>query len=123
MKALKMGIIRGQHARGRAEFADRGVGGLRDGYTASQIPDLTHSTWSLALGEKSVDQSFRTWVDFLFANTMLMRLANRLPLELPDLLMCPMPKEGRRGTGWCLVAVMDQSKSLPPCFCWLLTVL
>jgi hypothetical protein len=42
---------------------------------------------------------------------MLMRLSNRLPMELADLFLMPLPKEGPRGDGWCLVAIMDQGKT------------
>jgi hypothetical protein len=38
---------------------------------------------------------------------MLLRLSNRLPMELPDLFSIPLPNEGPHGTGWCLVTVMD----------------
>lgn len=46
LKVLKIGIVRGQFARSRLKFADRGVGSLRDGYLASQIPDHTHAVWT-----------------------------------------------------------------------------
>ena len=42
---------------------------------------------------------------------MLLRLSNRLPMELADLFLMPLPKEGTRGDGWCLVAVMDRGKT------------
>jgi hypothetical protein len=41
VKALKTSIVRGQHARRRAEFDDRGLSTIKDGYTAKQIPDMT----------------------------------------------------------------------------------
>jgi hypothetical protein len=41
VKALKTLIVRGQHARCRAEFDDRGLSTIRDGYTAKQILDMT----------------------------------------------------------------------------------
>jgi hypothetical protein len=37
---------------------------------------------------------------------MLLRLSNRLPIELLDLFLMPLAKEGPNGTGWCLVTVM-----------------
>jgi len=40
LKALKTSIVRGEHARRREEFIDRGISTFRDGYLASQIPDL-----------------------------------------------------------------------------------
>ena len=41
LTALKTSIARGQHQRRRAEFEDRGLATIRDGYTGAQIPDLT----------------------------------------------------------------------------------
>ena len=38
---------------------------------------------------------------------MLLRLSNRLPIELLDLFSMPLPREGPKGDGWCLVTVMD----------------
>jgi hypothetical protein len=38
LTALKTSIARGQHQRRRAEFEDRGLATIRDGYTAMQIP-------------------------------------------------------------------------------------
>ena len=35
LKALETSIIRGEHARRREEFADRGISTFRDGYLAS----------------------------------------------------------------------------------------
>lgn len=112
IKALETSLVRGEHLRCRKEYIDRGVGTMRDGYLQRQIPDPTHQIWSLAFGEKAIEQSFRTLVDFLFGNTMLLRLRNRLPMEIPDLFLMPLPKEGVRGNGWCLVCVMDQGKYL-----------
>ncbi len=87
LAALKQSLIRGQHARSRAELVDRGKGTIKDGYTAAQIPDLTHAAWAIRQS-KSVESSLRTWLDFL--------LGNRLPLELPDLFALPLPTEGQR---------------------------
>jgi hypothetical protein len=50
LKALKTSIIRGEHLRRREEFTDRGISTFRDGYLASQIPDLHHQVWSESLG-------------------------------------------------------------------------
>ena len=112
IKALQTSIVRGEHQRRRNEFADRGLGTIMDGYVASQIPDLTHKVWTRSLGENVAEQHFRTWVDFLFGNSMLLRLSNRLPMELPDLFSISFPKEGRDGNVWGLVAVMDQGECL-----------
>ena len=94
VRALKTSIVRGQHARRRAEFDDRGLSTIKDGYTAKQIPDMTRAVWRDALGPHTSEQSLRTNLDFLFGNTMLLRQSNRLPLELPDLFSLDLPKEG-----------------------------
>jgi hypothetical protein len=111
LTALKTSIARGQHQRRRAEFEDRGLATIRDGYTAMQIPDLTKKAWGQSLGGSCTEQLFRTQLCFLFGNSMLLRLSNRLPMELPDLFSMPLPNEGPNGTGWCLVTVMGQGKT------------
>ena len=111
LKALETSILRGEHARRRGEFTDRGISTFRDGYVASQIPDLNHQVWSEGLGKSVVEQSLRTQLDFLLGNTMLLRSSNRLPIELADLFLMPLPKEGPRGDSWCLVTIMDQGKT------------
>jgi hypothetical protein len=111
MTALKTLIAQGQHQRRRDEFTDRGLATIRDGYVASQIPDLTRKVWGQCLGQNQVEQQFRTQLCFLFGNAMLLRLSNRLPMELPDLFSIPLPNEGPKGRGWCLIAVVDQSKT------------
>ena len=113
IKALKTSVARGQHARRRAEFEDRGLATIKDGYTAKQIPDMTRATWRNALGVRTSEQSLRTNLDFLLGNMMLLRQSNRLPLELPDLFAMDLPKEGQKGKGWCFVVVMDQGKYHP----------
>jgi hypothetical protein len=82
------------------------VNNIKDGYTAAQIPLLANSVWNKRRG-RYVEASFRTQVDFLFGNSMLMRSSNRLPLELPDLFLMPLEKEGLRGDATCMVAQMD----------------
>ena len=111
LKALESSIVRGEYARRREEFTDRGISTFRDGYLASQLPDLHRQVWSEGLGWGTAEQALRTQVDFLLWNSMLLRLSNRLPIELADLFLMPLPKEGTRGDGWCLVAVMDQGKT------------
>ncbi len=110
MKALKSSIARGEHAQRRAEFADRGIATIQDGYMATQIPIVYDKVWGLSLGAHSAEMSLRTYTDFLFGNTMLLRSSNRLPMELPDLFLMPLPREGIRGDGWCIVMVTDQGK-------------
>ena len=87
---------------------------IRDGYTERQIATLMGAAWACGGGGGgAVEQHFQTQLDFLLGNTMLMRLSNRLLLELPDLFMIPLKNEGTRGDSWAMVAVMDQGKSTP----------
>jgi hypothetical protein len=72
VKALKTSIARGQHQRRRAEFEDRGISTIKDGYTAKQIPDMTRAVWRNALGPRTSEQSFRTNLDFLLGHAMLL---------------------------------------------------
>src|SRR5439155_5238696 len=100
IKALKTTIVCGQYAHRREEFTDCGVGTITDGYLASQIPDLTRAAWT-ERSPCSLEQSLRTQVDFLFGNSMLLRLSNRLSMELPDLFALSLPKEGQKPGVWC----------------------
>lgn len=110
IKALEASLVRSEHTCQRKEYTDHGVGNMRDGYLQRQIPGLPHQVWSLVFGEKAIGQSFRTLVDFLFGNTMLLWLSDRLRMELPDLFLTLLPKKCVRGNGWCLACVMDQGK-------------
>jgi len=110
VKALKTSIVRGEHQRRRTEFEDRGLSTIKDRYTAKQIPDMTKAVWRNALGPRTSEQSLRTNLDFLLGHAMLLRQSNRLPIELPDLFLMDLPREGQKGKGWCLVVVMDQGK-------------
>jgi hypothetical protein len=96
---LKTLIARGQHQRRRDEYTDRSLATIRDGYVASQIPDLARKVWSTCLGAACIEQQFRTQLCFLFGNSMLLRLSNRLLMELPDLFSIPLPNEGPKGQG------------------------
>jgi len=84
---------------------------MKDGY-ASQIADFTDTVW----GERrktSIEQSFRTLVDFLLGNSMLLRQNNRLSLELADFFTMLLPKEGQGEGIWCLVVALLQGKHCP----------
>ena len=115
IKALKTTIVHGQHARCREEFTNHGIGTITDGYLASQIPDLTRAAWA-ERSLHSLEQSLRTQVDFLFGNSILLRLSNCLSMELPDLFALSLLKEGQKPGVWCLFTVMDQGKKSPPPF-------
>ena len=109
LNALKMSVVRREHHRRREEFVDRGEATIQDGYTVAQILHVHDKVWSFELGgERAIEQAFRTKIDFLFGNSMLLRSSNRLPMELPDLFAVDLPREGVSGCGWAFIAVMDQ---------------
>lgn len=58
IKALETSLVRVEHMRQRKEYTDRVIGTMRDGYLQCQILGLTHQVWSLAFGEKAIEQSF-----------------------------------------------------------------
>ena len=97
MKALESSILRGEHARRRKAFIGRGISTFRDSYLASQIPDLNRQVWSEGLGKGVVEQSIWTQLSFLVGNYMLLWSSNRLPIELADLFLMPLLKEGPPG--------------------------
>ena len=121
IKALETSIARGEHQRRRREYVDRGLATIRDGYMASQILDICRQVWQSGLGPQKEEQHLRTFVDFLFGNSMLLRLSNRLPIELPYIFSMPLVREGPKGNSWCLVTVMDQGKVV--CFIIMLSQL
>jgi hypothetical protein len=110
IKAMQIAIHRGEFDRLRREYEDRGVGTMLDGYTEDKVPDIAHQVWSQNLGRHAAPQELRTHVDFLFGHSMLLRLGNRLPLELPDLFSMALKSEGSEGKGWCIVAVLRHGK-------------
>src|SRR5437667_8129810 len=95
IKALKTTIVCGQHAHCQEEFTDYSISTIIDRYLASQIPDLTRAAWA-ERSPHSLEQSLWTQVDFLFGNSMLLRLSNRLSIELPDLFAFSLLKEGQK---------------------------
>ena len=109
IKALKTTIVHGQHVHHQKEFTDHGVSTITDGYLASQIPDLTRAAWA-ERSPRSLEQSLRTQVDFLFGNSILLKLSNHLSMELSDLFTLSLLKEGQKSGIWCLVAVINQGK-------------
>jgi hypothetical protein len=115
IKAVQTMVSRQQHQRLRDEYKDRGIDTLKDGYTAAQIPDVSAVVWRERAAKK-IEPLLRGNVGFLLGNSMLMRASNQLPLELPDLFLLPLPKEGPAGAPnkvRCLVATMQQGKSFP----------
>ena len=70
---------------------------------------LHWKVWTLSLSGHSAKMSLQTYVDFLFGNTMLLRLSNRLLIELPDLFLMCLLQEGIKGNGWCIVMCWNNS--------------
>ena len=91
LKALKENILRQTWSRKRSERGDYGEGTIKDSYMPSQILDHTTTVWR---ERKAIGCAFRTQVDFLLGNHMLLRLSNRLPIELPDCFCLDLQNEG-----------------------------
>lgn len=90
----------------KANFEDRGVGTVMDGYTTTdQIADIT----AFYFGEKSV-KDFRNNLSFLLSHFCLLRGESARKAELPDLQLVDIENEG---SGACpaMVLVMRQGKT------------
>ena len=110
-EAIKAGILRKSYQNSRLAFDDRGVGTIKDSYTASQIPAFTRCCWR---GTDAPGQHLRTYVDFLLGNHMLLRYSNRSPIELADCFSLELPNEGSRkekSPTKALIVVMRQGKT------------
>jgi hypothetical protein len=83
-------ILREAACRSRSEWADRILNTIKDGYSPAKIPEHTAAAWRFS----DVNSGFRTNVNFLLGNHMLLRSSNRLPLELADCFCLDLPKEG-----------------------------
>jgi hypothetical protein len=91
VKCLKRALLRSKWARDRQNLVDRGEGTIKDSYMPSQIPDHTRAAWQW---NENWACGFRTNLDFLFGNHMLLRSSNRLPLELADCCTMELLNEG-----------------------------
>jgi hypothetical protein len=103
-------ILRETASRSRQEWADRILNTIKDGYSPAKIPEHTAATWRFS----DINSSFRTNVDFLFGNHMLLRSSNRLGLELADCFCLDLPKEGIKMEGIptkAFVVLMNQGKT------------
>jgi hypothetical protein len=112
VKCLAKSLLRTKWYKKRQELADKGEGTIKDIYLPSQIPDHHNAVWQ----HKNPAIAFRTHVDFLFGNHILLRSNNRLALELPDLFVIYMPNEGiKENVGdeftMALTALMNQGKT------------
>jgi hypothetical protein len=94
LKALRKSVAREAAERRRTEYADKGDGTIKDVYAFSQVPDHTRAALGLKGQKTTVDGAVRTSVDFLLANSMLLRGEERLTTELADLFCIDLPKEG-----------------------------
>jgi hypothetical protein len=113
LKVLKQSILRSTWSRNRKDYSDRGEGTIKDSYLPSQVFDHTAEVWKVNT-RKEVAFAFRTQVDFLFGNHMLLRGSNRRPLELPDCFCLDLPNEGPKISSFptkALVVVMRQGKT------------
>jgi len=91
LKTLKENILRQTWARKRSDRFDRDKGTIRDSYAPCRILDHTAVVWK---ERKAIGCAFRTQVDFLLGNHVLLRLSNRLPIELPDCFCLDLQNKG-----------------------------
>src|SRR6266699_1928381 len=94
-KALMRYILREIVSRSRQEWTDRILNTIKDGYSPAKIPEHIAAIWWFS----DINSSFRTNIDFLFGNYMLLRSNNRLGLELADCFYLDLPKEGIKMEG------------------------
>ncbi|KAL2141917.1 hypothetical protein VTI28DRAFT_1802 [Corynascus sepedonium] len=112
-KALIRYILREATSQSRREWTDRMLSSTKDSYSPSKILEHTAAAWRFS----DVNSGFRTNVDFLFGNHMLLRSTNRLALELADCFCLELPKEGPKTSGErssptkVLVVLMNQGKT------------
>lgn len=55
------------------------------------------------------DESCQTLVEIFFGNIMILWLNNCFSMELGDIFLMPLLKEGVRGDEWSMIYVMNQS--------------
>ena len=88
-----------EFVRRKAEFIDRGVSTLQDGYTMTDLANIVRRCWTVAdppstATSQTIEASFRTAVDFLLSHNMLLRGENRRTMQLADLFVLPLANEG-----------------------------
>lgn len=101
----------------RANWTDRLANTIKDVYTPDQVPAFTRAIWEVGnkpgTKRESIGIAFRTGVDFLFANHMLLRFSNRRIMELAD-AFCLLLQEIQAGNGnhaiRALVVLMSEGK-------------
>ena len=119
-EALK-GVIRthqrGEHARKRSQYVDRGAGSIQDGYGEKEMLDIVRQCWVGWEKQKktgqiqfTVESYLRTAVDFLLGHNMLLRGEARRMAELPDLFTIELNNEGPTR---ChpMILIMDNGKT------------
>jgi hypothetical protein len=99
-----------ENSRRKANFHDRGVGTLADGYLSSE--EL--STISNEFLNSSASIGLRDRCDFLLAHYAMVRGENIRNLELADLLTMELPNEGP-DTYTALVLMMLQGEDIMIC--------
>ncbi|KAL2277619.1 hypothetical protein FJTKL_15299 [Diaporthe vaccinii] len=90
----------------RGSWTDRLANSIKDVYTADKVSAFTRLVWRTeSLHEIGI--AFRTGVDFLFADSMLLRWSNRNRIKLADTFCLPLKAENTKA----LVVLMDHSKT------------
>jgi hypothetical protein len=102
MTALKTSIARSEHHPHRDEFTDCGLATVKDGYTVSQIPNLTRKVWQQSLGEAIVSRPavFSLWQLHALEAEQSPSYGAARPLSEPG--------ERLKKDGWCFFSAMDQ---------------
>lgn len=91
LKCLQRNITSSKWAKDRYQHVDRDEDATNDTYKPSQIADHTRACWRWS---KQYFCAFRTQMDFLLGNRMLLRSSNRRPLDIADLFCYELGDEG-----------------------------
>lgn len=88
---------RSEFVRKKAQYVDRGVDTLQDGYSVEEFKAIVRGCWT-GVGIKSpaatIEGYLRTALDFLMCHNMLLRGENCRGAELADLFTIPLDNEG-----------------------------
>ena len=105
VKSLLDTLQRTKTKRKLANYEDRGLGTVLDGYNIEDMKQLSEY-W---LG-KGTGEALRDRVDFLLGHALLARGENKRHIQLPDLLTLSLPDEGPQ-TCTPLVVIINRGKT------------
>lgn len=102
--------------RRKAQFEDRALGTLQDGYDVQHMIRVVRFCWEGWQDDQKrvlpglVESHLRTAVDFLLSHTMLLRGENNRTAQLPDLFAMQLPNEGST-VCWLLLMIINNGKT------------